>query len=221
MYSWFGPAWWLSGKESTYQCRRAGFWPWVRKILWRKKWQPTPVFLPGKSHGPRKLVGYCPWGHKRAGHDWETKQQQQQQNLWFSYRPHLWKLPTSSALSQDSPQPCCPRVPSFSPLPFWSLSPPPFPLQNSLGPSKLLSPDLHTPTGCLVLLQVCQKPLIPKMNILFVPHKQKIPQLSGLLCLEDSMNCKWLFFLLSHVHIQNKEFTMCVKESTHSFSLFF
>ena len=37
---------------------------WVRKILWRRKWQPTPVFLPGKSHGQRSLVGYSPRNHK-------------------------------------------------------------------------------------------------------------------------------------------------------------
>ena len=37
---------------------------WVRKITWRRKWQPTPVLVPGKSHGPRSLVGYSPWGHK-------------------------------------------------------------------------------------------------------------------------------------------------------------
>ena len=39
----------------------ARFDPWVRKILWRRKWQPTPVFLPGKSHG-WSLAGYSPWG---------------------------------------------------------------------------------------------------------------------------------------------------------------
>jgi len=38
-------------KESAWNCRRHGFDPWVKKILWRRKWQPTPVFLPGKSHG--------------------------------------------------------------------------------------------------------------------------------------------------------------------------
>ena len=38
--------------------------PWVRKISWRRKWQPTPVFLPGKSHGWRSPVGYSLWGHK-------------------------------------------------------------------------------------------------------------------------------------------------------------
>ena len=53
-----------SGKESTCQCRRLrrhGFDSWVWKIPWRKKWQPTPIFLPGKSHGWRSLVGYSPW----------------------------------------------------------------------------------------------------------------------------------------------------------------
>ena len=42
---------WLSGKESTRQCRRRGFGPWVGKIPWSRKWQPTPVFLAGKPHG--------------------------------------------------------------------------------------------------------------------------------------------------------------------------
>ena len=41
---------------------------WIAKIPWRRKWQPTPVFLPGKSHGQRSLVGYSPRGHKGAGH---------------------------------------------------------------------------------------------------------------------------------------------------------
>ena len=40
------------------------FDPWVGKIPWRRKWQPTPLFLPGKSHGLRILVGYSPWGLK-------------------------------------------------------------------------------------------------------------------------------------------------------------
>ena len=42
------------------------FDPWVGKIPWRRKWQPTPVFLPGKSHGWRILVGYSPWGRKES-----------------------------------------------------------------------------------------------------------------------------------------------------------
>ena len=49
--------WWLSGEESACQCRRWEFDPWVRKSPWRRKWQPTPGFLPGKSHGQRRLAG--------------------------------------------------------------------------------------------------------------------------------------------------------------------
>ena len=41
-------------------------------IPWRRKWQPTPVFFPGKSHGQRSLAGYNPWGHKRVEHDLAT-----------------------------------------------------------------------------------------------------------------------------------------------------
>ena len=75
-YTWLGLPWWLSGKELTYQCRKHGLDPWIRKIPWRRERQPTPVFLPGKSHGQRSLLGYSPWGHKRVGHDLATKQQQ-------------------------------------------------------------------------------------------------------------------------------------------------
>ena len=54
-----------SGKEPVCQCRRHkkfGFDLWVRKILWRRAWQPTPVLLPGEFHGQRSLVGCSPWG---------------------------------------------------------------------------------------------------------------------------------------------------------------
>ena len=56
----------LSGKGSACQSRRCRFDPWVGKIPWRRKWQPTLIFLPGKSHGQRSLVGYSPWGHKES-----------------------------------------------------------------------------------------------------------------------------------------------------------
>ena len=51
-------SWWLSNKESACQYRKCGFHPWVEKIPWRRKWQPTPVFLSGKSRGQRDLAGY-------------------------------------------------------------------------------------------------------------------------------------------------------------------
>ena len=48
------------------RCGRHGFNPWVRKILWRRKWQSPPVFLPGKSQRQWSLVGYSPYGHKES-----------------------------------------------------------------------------------------------------------------------------------------------------------
>ena len=56
-------------KKSTCQCRRLsrhGFNPQVRKIPWRRKWHPTTVFLPGKSHGQRGLADCSLWGHKES-----------------------------------------------------------------------------------------------------------------------------------------------------------
>ena len=59
-----------SGKETACQCRRHkrhGFMSQeVTKIHWSRKQQPTPVFLPGKCHRERSLVGYSPWGHKES-----------------------------------------------------------------------------------------------------------------------------------------------------------
>ena len=54
----------IDGKESACQCRRHRFSPWVGKMPWTRKWQPTLVFLPGEFHGQKNLVGYNPWGRK-------------------------------------------------------------------------------------------------------------------------------------------------------------
>ena len=62
-----------NGKEPPCQCRRhrkCRFNPWVRKIPWRRAWQPTPVFLAGGFHGQRNLMRYSPWGLQRIRHDW-------------------------------------------------------------------------------------------------------------------------------------------------------
>ena len=59
-----------SRKESARQCRRHkrhGFNAWVRKIPWKRLWQPTPVFLPGESHGQRSPVGHD-WSHLACTH---------------------------------------------------------------------------------------------------------------------------------------------------------
>ena len=51
-------------KNLPANARRSGFNPWVGKMPWRREWQPTPVFLPGESHGRRSLVCYSPRGRK-------------------------------------------------------------------------------------------------------------------------------------------------------------
>ena len=82
IYNWL--SWWLIDKGSSCQCRRCGF------NTWRRKWQPTPVFLPGKSHWQRSLVGYSPWSCKRVGQDLETKQK-----TLFTYS-FIWGFPGGS-----------------------------------------------------------------------------------------------------------------------------
>ena len=59
-----GILWWLIWYRICLQCSIPGFDPWVGKIPWRRKWQPTPVFSPRESHGQRSLVGYSPWDCK-------------------------------------------------------------------------------------------------------------------------------------------------------------
>ena len=61
-------------------------------IHWRKKWQPTPAFLPGTTHGQRSLAGYSSWGHKRAGHALGTKQQQITEEIFFNDSFHQFQL---------------------------------------------------------------------------------------------------------------------------------
>ena len=79
-------------KESTcnvgvsLQCRRPRFNPWVGKIPWRRKWQPTPVFLPRESHGQKSLAGCSPWGRKSQ--------------TWLSY----WTTTTRKAFSSYDAQ---------------------------------------------------------------------------------------------------------------------
>ena len=57
---------WLNGKESACKRRTHRFSPWVGKIPWSRKWQPTPVFFPRESRGQRSMVGYSPWGRKES-----------------------------------------------------------------------------------------------------------------------------------------------------------
>ena len=68
-YFIIGFPWWLRSKESSCNARDArdtGLIPESGRSPWRRKWQPTPVFLSGKSHGQRSLTSYSPWFHKES-----------------------------------------------------------------------------------------------------------------------------------------------------------
>ena len=81
--------------------RGPGFNPWVRKIPWRRKWQPTPVCQPGKSHGHRNLVGYSPWDRRRAGHDLVTQHTQR-----HKLATHTFDRKETRVSRLSSPAPC-------------------------------------------------------------------------------------------------------------------
>ena len=93
---------WLSGEESACNAGDAGSIPGSGKIPWRRKLEPTPVFLPGKFHGQRSLVDYSLWGHKRVRHNLASEQRQQLiwhstkiHNLYFSILVSLFQIPIS------------------------------------------------------------------------------------------------------------------------------
>ena len=101
--------------------------PWIRKIPWRKKWQPTPVFLPGKFNGQRSLIGYSPWDHKELD---TTERLNSSSSFVWAYsifkltalRCFLWHSLLSHGLTQCHPEPgqinIQPGVQEFSVLIF-------------------------------------------------------------------------------------------------------
>ena len=119
---------------------------------WRKKWQPTPVFLPGESHGQRSLGGYSPWPHKES----DTTE-------WLSLSftddsDHLWRPREVRRLAPPHPgNEGLVLTSSLSALDSWPPSPPPLlPPQTSTGqPScpliPLSSPSVKTPSHPLQL----------------------------------------------------------------------
>ena len=116
---------WLRWQRICLQCSRPGFDPWVRKIPWRREWQPTLVFLPEKSRGQRSLVVYSPWGH-RVRHDWATNRDtffpqsycfqipdHPAKPLAKSHKRYIWHIWPFLLLSKVNSEVHCPK---FCPL---------------------------------------------------------------------------------------------------------
>ena len=94
-----------SGKESAcqYWRRKRCLHPWVGKIPWRRKRQPTPVFLPGKVHGQRSLAGYSPWSREELDTWMQTRgfQGDGQGPAWGSPSKDVEEQPGSGSMYQQ------------------------------------------------------------------------------------------------------------------------
>ena len=114
-YQGVGLPWWLRGKEFTCNAGNEGLVPELGKSPWEGNGNPLPVFLLGKSHGQRSLVGYSPWGCIRVGHNLETKQQLLLENM---IRVYLALYETTKLYSKV-PVPFC--IPTSSERKFFLL----------------------------------------------------------------------------------------------------
>ena len=73
----------IKNPPAMQESQEMRIWVWVWKIHWRKKWQPTPAVLPGKSHGQKSLAGYIPWGHKSQSRPSLNTECQKKSNIFI------------------------------------------------------------------------------------------------------------------------------------------
>ena len=83
IYTWRDVPGGSAVKNPPIRHKRCGFHPWVRKIPWRRAWEPNPVFLSEESHGQRSLVGYSPWGCKESDMIEETEHARLTRSFWL------------------------------------------------------------------------------------------------------------------------------------------
>ena len=111
--------WWLIGEDPSCQCRRCGVDPRVRKIHRRKKWQPIPVFLPGKSHGQRSLVGYSLQDHKELDMTWWLNNKNNNKTSLKKYKPANTLILAWWDFVTDLPIEVWGKFVLFKPLSLW------------------------------------------------------------------------------------------------------
>ena len=84
---WYELPWWIISKKSTCNARDVGSVPGSGRFPGERKWQPTPVFLPGEFHGQRSVAGCGPWGYRRVGHKWLKNKK----SVWYIYKQRYFK----------------------------------------------------------------------------------------------------------------------------------
>ena len=101
----YGIRMWFNSKQSSCQCRRCkwggGSIPGLERLHLRKKWQPTPVLLPGKSHGQRSLVGFSPWDCKELDTTEAIEHPCTQEHFCYIIIPLLWKSYICTNIGKD------------------------------------------------------------------------------------------------------------------------
>ena len=141
--------------------------PWVGKLPWRRKWKPTPVFLSGKSHGPRSLAGYSAWG-RRARHILATKQQQ-----WPAFWP--WLVDDLSVVSwrpAASSRGCGPE--NWMPGPRAAV-----PLAGQLGLSHVVAAGFQCAWLQKTKVRICTSLLVPRPTHISGPREREKVTASG------------------------------------------
>ena len=121
-----------------------GFDPWVRMIPWRRKWQPTPVFLPGESHGQRSLAGYSPRGCKQSDKTEATQHSTAQHDMKERARPFFQSGCNSDWRKGEY------FIPTISICQRPNMDP------------KMLAPTEEPNTSMKALLNICRSELIQK-----------------------------------------------------------
>ena len=154
-----GLPWWLRQQKICLQCKRPGFNPWIRKIPWRREWQPTPVFLPGESHGHSSLAGDSPWCCKELD---MTEQLTIVCFLMFTAAlltiVKIWKQPDGH--QQISSVQSLSRVQLFE-IPWTIACQASLSITNSWSPPKLMSIESVMPSNHLFLCPPL--PLLPSI----------------------------------------------------------
>ena len=183
---------WHCSKELTCQCRRLRFDPWVAKIPWKKAWQPTPVVLPGESHGQRGLVGYSPWGRKES----DTTEWLAHTHTCCKHRTGHFKFFKKSNLSARHGLTECSCLMSCAACLLLSFD-------RSGAASLSVGPDYPGPwVSSWLPPDVC--------HVYMIPYLKHSPLLALIMCIKIKQQINWEEYTLQKDTCNIKHFPKCI-----------